>query len=127
MDRTRIGKDAEQQALYYLKHQGLQLVTSNYLCRFGEIDLIMLDNRQLVFIEVRSRSHRHWGGATASVDQRKQRKLIKAAGLFLSQQQQFSHSPCRFDVIAFESDSSNSSGDSCPIWYKDAFRPEATF
>ena len=127
MDRIRIGKDAEQQALHYLWHQGLQLITQNYLCRFGEIDLIMLDNRQLVFVEVRSRSHSHWGGATASVDPRKQRKLIKAAGLFLSQQQQFSNLPCRFDVIAFESDKGISSGDSCPIWYKDAFRPEATF
>lgn len=127
MDRQRIGKEAEQAALQYLQRQGLLLIQQNYLCRLGEIDLIMQDQQQLVFIEVRKRSHRAWGGAVASVDYHKQQRLIKTANLFLSQHRQHRDKTCRFDVIAFESDSCISSGDSCPIWYKDAFRPEATF
>jgi len=127
MDRQQIGRDAEQRALNYLKQKGLKLISRNYHCRFGEIDLIMQDGGQLVFIEVRSRRHTHWGGAGLSVDFRKQKKLIKTASYFLSQQKSSNLPVCRFDVIAFEANRENGSGDSCPIWYKDAFRPEATF
>lgn len=127
MDRQQIGRDAEQRALNYLIQKGLKLINRNYHCRFGEIDLIMQDKEQLVFIEVRSRRHSHWGGAGLSVDLRKQKKLIKTASYFLSQQKSSNLPVCRFDVIAFEANKDNGSGDSCPIWYKDAFRPEATF
>ncbi|WP_299200275.1 YraN family protein [uncultured Amphritea sp.] len=127
MDRQQIGKDAEQKALSYLKQQGLKLISKNFHCRFGEIDLIMQDSEQLVFIEVRSRRHSNWGGAVLSVDFRKQKKLIKTASYYLSQQKSSNLPVCRFDVIAFEAKQDNGSGDSCPVWYKDAFRPEATF
>ena len=127
MDRQKIGKDAEQNALNYLKKQGLKLIEKNYRCRFGEIDLIMSHNNHLVFVEVRSRRHQQWGGASSSVDYHKQKKLIKTAGYFLSQQKSSNLPICRFDVVAFEANKDNGSGDSCPIWYKDAFRPEATF
>ena len=127
MDRQQIGKDAEKKALAYLKKQKLKLINHNFSCRFGEIDLIMTDHEQLVFIEVRQRSHAHWGGASHSVDKRKQQKLIKTAAYFLSRNSRYNNTTCRFDVIAFEANTSDRSGDSCPIWYKDAFRPEATF
>lgn len=127
MDRQQIGKDAEQSALHYLMQQGLKLIERNYHCRFGEIDLIMRDKDQLVFVEVRSRRYRQWGGAGLSVDFRKQKKLIKTASYFLSQQKSSNLPICRFDVVAFEANQGNGSGDSRPVWYKDAFRPEATF
>lgn len=127
MDRQQIGKDAEQRALRYLKQQGLKLVKQNFHCRFGEIDLIMRDRDQLVFVEVRSRRYQQWGGAGLSVDFRKQKKLIKTASYFLSQQKSSNLPICRFDVIAFEANQDHGSGDSRPVWYKDAFRPEATF
>ena len=50
---NNLGSDAEQLAATYLQQQGLILVTSNYSCRFGEIDLIMRDGKSLVFVEVR--------------------------------------------------------------------------
>lgn len=127
MDRQKIGKDAEQDALTFIQQQGLKLVTANYRCRAGEIDLIARDLKTLVFIEVRARSHQQWGGASASVDQRKQRKIIKTAAHFLSSHSAYRNTPCRFDVIAFERMPHSGTGDSCPVWYKDAFRPEATF
>lgn len=127
MDRQQHGKDAEAAALKYLRQQGLKPLHQNYHCRSGEIDLIMLDRGCLVFIEVRSRSHKSWGGASASVDNNKQRKLIKTAQHFLSQNHGFSDVVCRFDVVAYEGCFTGSTGDSCPMWYKDAFRPEATF
>lgn len=127
MDRRKIGKDAEQQALIYIQQQGLKMIDRNFNCRLGEIDLIAQERDTLVFIEVRARSHQQWGGASASVDYRKQRKICKAAAYYLSKHPRFQHRPCRFDVIAFDNLADGNTGDSCPVWYKDAFRPESTF
>lgn len=119
MDRNRIGKDAELHAEQWLCQQGLQTIQRNAHCRLGEIDLIMRDGEHLVFVEVRARSGRLHGGAAASVDWRKQQKLVHAARYMLSRNPHWSQLPCRFDVIAYEGDSESNP----PIWYKDAFRP----
>ncbi|WP_261844210.1 YraN family protein [Aliamphritea ceti] len=123
MDRQQLGKDAEQQAEQFLRKQKLKLICRNFNSRFGEIDLIMLEQRSLIFIEVRSRSYKNWGGASASVDYRKQQKIIHCAEFFLSQHPEYGKLNCRFDVIAFEAGiKAHGGGDSPPIWYKDAFR-----
>ncbi len=119
MDRNRIGMDAEQRAEQWLMEQGLTLLQRNAQCRLGEIDLIMQDDDQVVFVEVRRRASRRFGGAAASVDWRKQQKLIRAARFMLSRNPHWSQRPCRFDVVAFEGDSESTPS----IWYKDAFRP----
>jgi len=116
MDRQKIGKDAEHNAEKYLQQQGLKPVTRNYRCPQGEIDLIMLDCGELVFIEVRKRTSHHYGGATESVDIKKQQKLIKAANHYLQRLAKLPN--CRFDVIAFEGKAARDQ----PLWYKDAFR-----
>ena len=117
--RKQRGDAAEAAAADFLIAQGLTPVASNQHCRFGEIDLIMQDQEMLVFIEVRARRSKQFGGAAASVSPTKQKKLILAATHFLSENAAFSDAPCRFDVIAFEGESAFSA----PIWYKDAFRP----
>lgn len=117
MDRKQRGKDAEQLAESFLINQGLKPLTCNYHCRFGEIDLIMMDNSTLVFIEVRYRKSALYGGAAASVTPKKQAKLIKTAQIFLAQQPQLWECNCRFDLVAFEEGTRVST----PIWYKDAF------
>lgn len=96
------GQYFETKACAYLKQQGLKLMARNVNFPTGEIDLIMQDGAQLVFVEVRFRQHKEFGGAAASVDWHKQNKLIKTAQLYL--QQQFGNQPpsCRFDVIAIE-------------------------
>jgi len=50
------GKDAELQALEYLQQQGLRLLAQNWLCKRGELDLVMLDGDTVVFVEVRYRN-----------------------------------------------------------------------
>lgn len=116
MDRQQIGKDAEQLAERFLRRQGLKPLTRNFHCRWGEIDLIMRDGAELVFIEVRKRIHARYGGAIESVDYRKQKKLIRTAQFYL---QKLPIEPvCRFDVIAFEGKAATDD----PLWYKDAFR-----
>lgn len=98
--QRRRGDAAEQQALEYLQQAGLTLVQKNFLCRGGEIDLVMRDGNTLVFVEVRARASMQFGGALASITAAKQRKWLHAAQVFLQTLQR--QSPCRFDVIAIE-------------------------
>ena len=95
------GAQAEQLASQYLQHQGLKLLHANFRCRFGEIDLIMQDGDTHVFVEVRLRSSNTFGGAAASIDARKQAKLVKTAKHYLSNLQNMP--PCRFDVVLMQS------------------------
>ncbi len=94
------GVQAEQRAAQYLRQQGLEPVTKNYRSRFGEIDLIMQDGAELVFVEVRLRSNAGFGGAAASIDARKQQRLIRTAQQYLAG---LSHiPPCRFDAVLMD-------------------------
>lgn len=94
------GAAIEKRAANWLKDKGLQLVETNYRCKLGEIDIIMLDNRQLVFVEVRYRRSSSFGSGLESVDWRKQRKLHRAATHYLMSSHRFANSSCRFDVVA---------------------------
>ncbi len=92
------GSNAEAQACAHLRAHGLHLVAKNFRCRGGEIDLIMRDGATLVFVEVRFRRSNRFGDPAATVDLRKQARLVTAAQTYL---QKFrSASPCRFDVVA---------------------------
>ena len=86
----------------FLRGHGLTLVEKNFQCRSGEIDLIMTEQRSLIFIEVRYRSSVHFGGAAASVSHTKQQRLIKAAKVYRQSKTEFSLWPARFDVIAID-------------------------
>lgn len=94
------GAQAEQQAAQYLRQHGLNLVAQNYRSRFGEIDLIMRDGAVLVFVEVRLRRNADFGGAAASIDTRKQQRIIRTAQQYLSTLANMP--PCRFDVVLID-------------------------
>jgi putative endonuclease len=101
--RAWLGIRAERQAERYLRQQGLRLLQRNYRCRFGEIDLIMVDaQRHLVFVEVRYRSDSDFASALQSIDRHKQEKIRKAAASFLASHTRFQQLPARFDVIAIQ-------------------------
>ncbi len=93
------GRRGEQEACRFLQRHGLRLLSRNYRCRQGEIDLVMRDKDTLVFVEVRCRSHRTYGGAEASVDARKRRRLLRTASNYLATEDCSPQTPCRFDVI----------------------------
>jgi len=92
------GKKAEDVACSFLLKNGLSIVTRNYHCRYGEIDLIMKDSDYLVFVEVRYRRSSEFGTAIESVDRNKQRKLVFTANHYL--QHHPSSLALRFDVVA---------------------------
>jgi putative endonuclease len=97
------GSDAEDAGLAFLSAKGLELVARNFRCKGGEIDLIMKTGIELVFVEVRLRTHKGFGGAAASVSSAKQRRLRIAAQYFLLKNYGPKNWPaCRFDVLAHE-------------------------
>lgn len=108
------GAAAEQRAQKWLQKRGLKLLARNWRCRGGELDLVMTDGDELVFIEVRARSRSDYGGALASVDARKQAHLVHAARHFLAAHPEHAESIARFDVLAFESSDD-------PLWIQSAF------
>ena len=115
---TDFGAYVEKKAYHWLQRQGLKSVAVNYRCKTGEIDIIMLDGQQLVFVEVRYRKSASFGDGLESVDRRKQQKIQKAAAHFLTDRPGFNHLPCRFDVIAAKPSSDSSLHWN---WVKDAF------
>lgn len=114
MERQQQGQSAEEQACRYLQQRGLELVERNYRCRQGEIDLIMRDRQSTIFVEVRYRSSSRFGGAAASVDRRKQEKLIAAASHYLQHHPRLAQQPARFDVVAITPEALQ--------WIEDAFQ-----
>lgn len=88
----------------FLEARGLRLVRANFLCRHGEIDLVMRDGATLVFVEVRYRRSSAFGGALGSITAAKRKKLVSAANLWLAWHPYDARRPCRFDVLAFEGD-----------------------
>jgi putative endonuclease len=111
--RRATGDRFEGAALSFLQARGLRLAQANFLCRHGEIDLIMREGEAIVFVEVRYRSDARFGGALASVTAAKRRKLISAAHLWLAWHPREASRPCRFDVVAFEGNT--------PEWVRGAF------
>lgn len=96
------GDRAEARALDHLERAGLRLIARQVAFRVGEIDLIMADGGQVVFVEVRRRRSMAFGGAAASISAAKRRRITLAAQVWL-QSHHGDHWPeCRFDVCAIQ-------------------------
>lgn len=119
-----LGEQLETVALRYLEASGLTLVCRNFQCKLGEIDLIMREAQMLVFIEVRYRRCERFGSAAATVDQRKQRKLVRTAQHYLSTQTHAQRTPCRFDILGITD--SGATQEYRFDWIPNAFDSEAT-
>jgi putative endonuclease len=108
------GLAAEALAARFLERQGLAIVARNYRCRAGEIDLVARDGDTLAFVEVRLRGSEGFGGARASVNAAKQRRILQAARHYLAGRPE---QPCRCDVVLLDR------LDPAHVeWIRDAFR-----
>ena len=118
------GDAAEALARAHLQAAGLREVAANANYRFGELDLVMVDpggrTPCLVFVEVRYRRDSRFGGAAASVDVHKRRRLVHAAQAFLLAHPTFRDAACRFDVVEAHGDPSAPQLQ----WLRDAFRAD---
>ena len=97
-----LGQWAEQTALLFLQSQQYQYVNKNYHSRFGEIDLIVKRDNELVFVEVKARSAGSYAKACEVISYSQQRKIIKTAQFFLQRYPNYYNFDCRFDVICFD-------------------------
>ena len=97
-----LGQWAEQQALKRLQAQGFTLIVANYHCRYGEIDLIVQKDQELIFVEVKARSVTQYAQSCETISLSKQKKIMKSALCFLNAEPQFQEFYCRFDVICFD-------------------------
>ena len=101
-----------------LEKAGLKAITQNFRCRLGELDLVMAQGEQLVFVEVRYRRRDDWGSAAESISAAKMQKLARTAQIFLANHPEWQRAPCRFDSVCFrgslDPDQAN--------WQKDIFQ-----
>jgi len=117
--KRAFGESLELEAANFLCSNGMTLVSRNFQCKLGEIDLIMRDKDVLVFVEVRYRRSSRFGSAVATVDRRKQIKLLRAAQFYLQRSGLRDRLPCRFDVLGISP--SPISGELMYDWIRDAF------
>ncbi len=114
--KQRAGAAAEESACALLVAAGCRIVARNVRYREGELDIVAWDGGTLVFVEVRLRRDARYGGATASVDEFKRRRLVRAARHYLAEThgaQMRAWPPCRFDVVGTTGASQD--------WLRDAF------
>ena len=97
--RRLLGNRGEQAAERYLKAQGLRILKRGLRSRRGELDLVALDGRQVVFVEVKTRLDHNAGHPVESVGPDKQRKLTELALAFLKKHGLL-ESSARFDIVA---------------------------
>ena len=102
---TDIGQITEQYAQDFLAKEGLTFVEKNYHCRQGEVDLIMLEGDTYIFVEVKYRKSKAFGGAIAAISASKQKKIKHCVTFYLHHAGLNEYNtPCRVDVIALEGD-----------------------
>jgi len=107
----------EKAAEFFLLKQGLRLLQRNFSSRFGEIDLIMEDDKTIVFIEVRFRENAQHGSGAESVTFYKQNRISRTAAWYLAKNPHRATQLCRFDVISIDT----KTGDQGINWIKSAF------
>lgn len=100
LTRAEIGALGEQLAVDHLRSLGLRVLVRNWRCRYGELDVIAIDDsaRIVVFVEVKTRTSDQFGGVAQAVTPQKVRRLRRLAGLWLAAQDT-KWSQVRIDVV----------------------------
>jgi putative endonuclease len=120
VDRELLGRWGEKRSGRFLKKKGLKVLTRNFSCKCGEIDLIMVDrDGSIVFVEVRTRAGEDFATAEASITSVKKARLLKTARFFLAKHR-IEDRPFRFDVVTIVL---GQSGGEQIRHYKNAFVP----
>ena len=126
--KQRAGAAAEEAAVRLLQQHGCTIVARNARFREGELDIVAREGELILFVEVRRRRDNRFGGAGASVDHFKRRRLLRAAQHFLLQNYGDGIAPgrrrgaggwpaCRFDVVTADDQGVTE-------WIRDAFQAD---
>ena len=117
MNKRVIGNGNEDLVCKYLISQGLRIISRNFRCRQGEIDIIARDKEYLCFMEVKFRKNSEFGQPQEAVNISKQRKISKVSKYYLYSKNLSFDTPIRYDVIAV----SVNEGIKSVKWIKNAF------
>ena len=99
--QERLGRQGEDLACGELRRRGYAILARRFRTRHGEIDIVARDGDVLVFVEVKARSSRGFGGAIGAVTPRKRRQVIAMAQRYMARVG-WAARPCRFDVVAVQ-------------------------
>lgn len=100
IDKIAIGRMGEEAAAKFLKKNGYRIITQNFRCRWGELDIIAKDGDVLVFVEVKTRGNDAFGRPGESVNARKQQRMITASSIYMSENGiAVDDTSVRFDVV----------------------------
>ena len=102
MNKREAGSSYETLAVKYLEEAGYRILQQNFRSREAEIDLIAMDGRYLVFVEVKYRKNRKEGSAAEAVDERKKRRIRMGALFYLKEKCCPLSAPVRFDVVSID-------------------------
>jgi len=117
LNNRQSGTRWEKTAESFLRNHGLKLLQRNFSSRFGEIDLIMEDEKTVVFVEVKYRKSTQHGSGADAVTIHKQGRISRTAGWYLAMNPHRAGQFCRFDVISINPHT----GDQGISWIKNAF------
>ena len=97
MNNREVGSQGEDNALVFLKKE-YKILEKNYTSKYGEIDIIAMDKKTIVFIEVKYRKDLKKGRPCEAVDYYKQKKIIRTAVNYI-QKKKLVNINARFDII----------------------------
>lgn len=117
MNSRQAGARWEKTAESFLAGHGLRLLERNFSSRLGEIDLVMEDDKTIVFVEVRYRENNRHGSGAESVTVHKQNRISRTAAWYLAKNPHRAAQFCRFDVISIDAQKKEHGID----WIQNAF------
>ena len=118
MNKREMGSYYENLACEHIVSSGGKILSRNFRCKRGEIDIIAKDGKYLVFVEVKYRTSTRYGTAEAAVDFRKQRVICRVSDYYIKRFGISSDYPIRYDVVTIAVDETSAIH---IRWHKNAF------
>ena len=97
-DAAHFGRFGEAAAARWYRRAGYRILARNWRCRQGELDLVVLREGEVTFVEVKARTSDRFGRGAEAVDHRKRQRIRATAARWLEQAEWFA-AEIRFDVV----------------------------
>jgi putative endonuclease len=98
-DKQILGAKGEDLAVRFLEEQGITILERNYHFMKNEIDIVAYNNRQIIFVEVKTRTRTDYGQPEEAVSEKKKKSMYEVAEAWLYERK-MDGAPVRFDIIS---------------------------
>jgi len=98
-EKRKLGDRGESISCGYLANCGYKILKRNYSCKFGEIDIIAEKEKNIIFIEVKTRTGNYFGEPQEFVNFQKLEKMDMAIDFFINEFEISEEYILRIDVI----------------------------